>query len=83
MNCLDSNGYQAPFSLLQKLVNIAKGKVFSLKAAPISLTIVQNLAEDAMKLDTQEAEDKLLPSIRTVSSLVTPSTVERLFFREM
>jgi hypothetical protein len=83
MTSLGANSYRAAFSLLQKSVNIAKGKVFSLKAAPVSLTIVQNLAEDAMKLDTQEAADKLLSSIRTVSSLATPSTVECLFFREM
>ena len=76
MSCLGANGYRAPFSLLQKSVNIAKGKVFSLKSSPVSLTIIQNLAEDAMKLDTKEAADKLLSSIRTVrlhSSRLTPS----------
>ena len=74
MTSLGANGYREPFSLLQKSINIAKGKVFSLKAASVSLTIVQNLAEDAMKLNTQEAADKL------VSSLTTPLTVECLFF---
>lgn len=83
MASLGASGYREPFSLLQKSVNIAKGKVFSLKSSPVSLTIVKNFAEDAMKLDTQEAADKLLSSIRTVSSLATLSTVECLFSREM
>ncbi|KAK3369407.1 hypothetical protein B0T24DRAFT_580387 [Lasiosphaeria ovina] len=65
MTALGANGYRAPFSLLQKSVNIAKGKVFSLNASPVSLTIIQNLAENAMKLDTKEAADKLLSAIRT------------------
>ncbi len=69
MSALGANGYRAPFSLLQKSVNIAKGKIFSLKSAPVSLTLIQNFAEDAMKLDTKEAADKLLSAIRTVSTL--------------
>ena len=70
MTCLGANGFRSPFSLLEKSVNIAKGKVFSLNASPVSLTIIQNLAEDAMKLDTKEAADKLLSSIRIVSHLI-------------
>lgn len=75
MTALGANGYRAPFSLLQKSVNIAKGKLFGLHA-PVSLTVIQNFAEDAMKLDTKEAADKLLSSIRTVGSPATPSGVE-------
>ena len=82
MSTLGANGYREPFSLLQKSVNIAKGKIFSLRAAPVSLTIVQNLAEDAMKLDTTAAADKLLSSIRTVSGLASPSSIDFLFFQK-
>ncbi|KAI1114378.1 hypothetical protein F5Y14DRAFT_441271 [Nemania sp. NC0429] len=65
MACLGANGYREPFSLLQKSVNIAKGKLFSLKQAPVSLAVIQNLAEDAVRLDTDAAADKLFSSIRT------------------
>ncbi|KAL9618371.1 MAG: hypothetical protein Q9160_006879 [Pyrenula sp. 1 TL-2023] len=65
MAALGAYGYLEPFSLLQKSVNVAKGNLFGLKM-PVDLNIIDQLVAEVMRLDTKEAADKLLSTIRTV-----------------
>ena len=68
VRCFGTDGFLAPFSLLQKDINIAKGHLFK-GNAPVSIAVIKKLAEAFVKADTRQAADKLMSTIKKVRAL--------------
>jgi hypothetical protein len=68
MLSLGGTGFMAPFSLLEKQINIAKGHLFAFHQ-PVDIEDIKDLALAFVREDTRSAADDLLTSIRNVSLL--------------
>ena len=66
MHCLGSTLFRRPFSLLEKQVNGAKGKLFAFKN-PVGLGLIKKRAETVVRVDTKASVDTVLSLIRVVS----------------
>lgn len=69
MASLGADGFRSTLALVEASVNNAKKHLFKFENL-IDIKKIEARAEAAMKLDTQEAADALLTSIRTVSRLL-------------